>query len=78
MNKVFNESDVFVFPSYLDSWAMVVVEAMACGLPVLVSENTGAKDVVHESCGEILSVGNYHQLKEKIEYIINDKQYIAQ
>ncbi len=78
MNKVFNESDVFVFPSYLDSWAMVVVEAMACGLPVLVSENTGAKDVVLESCGEILSVGNYHQLKEKIENIINDKQYIAQ
>jgi len=77
MNKVFNDSDVFIFPSYLDSWAMVVVEAMACGLPVLVSENTGAKDAVHESCGEILPVGNYKELKEKIAYIILHKEYIT-
>jgi glycosyltransferase involved in cell wall biosynthesis len=29
MNRIFNEQDVFVFPSYLDSWAMGVIER--CG-----------------------------------------------
>ena len=29
-------ADVFVFPSLLDSWAMVVLEAMACGTPDIV------------------------------------------
>ncbi len=77
MNKVFNDSDVFVFPSYLDSWAMVVVEAMACGLPVIVSDNTGSKDTVTAACGEIIPAGNYEKLKEKIHYICLNKNDIA-
>ncbi|TAH25356.1 MAG: glycosyltransferase [Cytophagales bacterium] len=66
MNDIFNEQDVFVFPSYLDSWAMVVLEAMACGLPVVISTNTGAKDVVDHTCGAIISTGDYESLKKEI------------
>ncbi len=54
LNLLLNQSDVFVFPSYLDSWAMVVVEAMACGLPVVVSINTGASDVVRQGGGYVI------------------------
>ncbi len=35
-------ADVFVFPSLVDVWGMVVNEAMACGLPVLASKYAGA------------------------------------
>lgn len=34
--------DVFVLPSRFDGWAVVVVEAMACGLAVLGTRETGA------------------------------------
>ncbi len=50
--------DLFLFPSNIDSWAQVVIEAMACGTPILVSENTGAKDAVEQGGGEVLPVGN--------------------
>ena len=35
-------ADVFVFPSLVDVWGLVVNEAMACGLPVLASRFAGA------------------------------------
>ena len=31
---LYNRADVFVFPSVFDTFSMVILEAMACGLPV--------------------------------------------
>ncbi len=71
--KALQESDVLVMPSYLDSWAAVVVEAMACGLPVIVSDNTGAKDIVNDSNGIIISTGNKEQLKQAVLFYFNNR-----
>jgi glycosyltransferase involved in cell wall biosynthesis len=73
LNILLNQSDLFVFPSYLDSWAMVVIEAMACGLPVIVSENTGAKEAVVNNSGFIIPAGNTDILKEKINYFYTNR-----
>lgn len=42
----FQAADVFVCPSVEDGFGLVVLEAMACGLPVVVSDHTGAADLV--------------------------------
>ena len=39
---LYNSASVFVLPSLQDGFGMVVYEAAACGLPVIVSENVGA------------------------------------
>jgi len=39
-------ADVFVFPSLTDTFGLVLIEAMACGLPVAAFPVTGPKDVV--------------------------------
>jgi glycosyltransferase involved in cell wall biosynthesis len=41
LRDIYNDHDVLVLPSLGDSWGFVATEAMACGLPVIVTENCG-------------------------------------
>ena len=44
---LFHEADVFVFPSLIEGMPLVVLEAMACGVPVITARN-GADEVVRD------------------------------
>jgi glycosyltransferase involved in cell wall biosynthesis len=72
----YQRADVFVFPSYLDSWAMVVLEAMACGTPVIISENTGSRDAVEKGGGFVIPVDDANALMEKILYFYQNPEII--
>src|SRR3954471_5980553 len=47
--KVYASADVFVFPSKTDTFGLVLLEAMACGLPVAAYPVTGPLDVLGDS-----------------------------
>ena len=47
--KVYGSADVFVFPSKTDTFGLVLLEAMACGLPVAAYPVTGPVDVIGNS-----------------------------
>ena len=78
LNNYLNKADVFVLPSYLDSWGMVVTEAMACGLPVIVTNNTGAKDAVNKNCGIIIPTGDINALKDSIMFFYQNREKLEQ
>ena len=42
----YRSADVFVFPSYTDTFGIVLLEALACGLPVAAHDVIGPKDVI--------------------------------
>jgi glycosyltransferase involved in cell wall biosynthesis len=42
LRETYEQHDVFVLPSVADSFGFVALEAMACGLPAIVTENCGA------------------------------------
>lgn len=45
------QSDCLLLPSRFDSFGMVVAEAMACGTPAIVSEQTGSKAMIEQFSG---------------------------
>lgn len=48
LSQAYASADIFVFPSRLETFGLVVVEAMAAGLPVVASRVGGVTDVVQE------------------------------
>jgi glycosyltransferase involved in cell wall biosynthesis len=54
--EVYAAADVFVFPSKTDTFGLVLLEAMACGLPVAAYPVTGPLDVIGQS-----SAGALHE-----------------
>ncbi|MEI8348635.1 MAG: glycosyltransferase family 4 protein [Candidatus Omnitrophota bacterium] len=72
---LYQTADICVFPSIEDGFGLVVLEAMACGKPVIITENTGAKDVVVDGQdGFVIPAGSLEKLKEKILYFYNNRQ----
>ena len=45
-------SDFFIFPSVLESFGVVIIEAMAAGLPIIANDVPGSKDlIINEKTG---------------------------
>jgi len=53
--RYYNAADVFVFPSRTDTFGLVMLEALACGVPVAAFPVTGPLDVIGESKAGCLS-----------------------
>lgn len=68
--------DVLVLPSCNEPWGLVVNEAMAAGLPVIVSNECGSSlDLVKDNCnGFVVNAGNSIDLKDKIEFLFKKRK----
>lgn len=68
LHQWYSAADVFVLPSSDETWGVVVLEALACGCPVVVSDMVGSgPDVInHVEVGSIVPVNDINSLAEAI------------
>lgn len=55
LRLAYQRADVFVFPSNFEGFGLVMLEAMACGLPVIASDATAGPDVLDETNGWVIA-----------------------
>ena len=74
MSVAYRAADVFVLPTRSDMWGATVLEAMASGLPVVVTESAGVASVVdHGRSGFVLpSEPTVDQLGAMLDRLLGD------
>ena len=75
VEKYYAAGDIFAMPSVYDTFGMAVLEAMAAGLPVIISQTVGARDLVNDGVeGFVLGdPPNAVELSGKIDFLSNEK-----
>lgn len=68
-------SDVFVFPSHSEGLPNAVLEAMACGLPVVAYAVGGIPEIVYDgNNGFLIEKGNIERFSRTVKYLIDNKE----
>ena len=74
LRKLYSVAYICVLPSYAEAFGMALIEAMACGCPVIASNAGGMPDVVRDGVvGFLFKKGDYKDLREKLERLLNDE-----
>jgi len=75
--KYYQKASVFVLPSLGDAFGRAVLEAMSCGLPVIISDMVGAKDIVRDGKeGIIIPSRDFKAIAESIQYFYDNRKEI--
>ncbi len=70
--KYYSAADILLYPSIADNCPLVVLEAMACGLPVCAFQTGGIPELVgHKIHGYLAEYKNEKELKNGLEYLLN-------
>ncbi len=67
-----NEADIFVLPSFSEGLPLVLLEAMACGLPVVATRCGGSEEIVEKETGRLVEVADVEGLAGALEEVIQN------
>lgn len=75
----YQNAHCLVLPSRHDSFGMVVAEALAIGIPVIVSTMVGAKELIHKEGegGWIVPAGDVGALAERMQWCVQHRDILA-
>jgi starch synthase len=77
LRKQYQSADVLVFPSFFEGFGLVLLEAMACGLPVIASERTAAPDIVDANTGSVVPAGNVNAWVDALRTATRDRDRLC-
>lgn len=74
LGKIFDETDVLVAPSiWYETFGFTVLEALSYGVPVIISGNVGAKDILVQGAGIVIENIDAQKLFNTLQNITPDK-----
>lgn len=71
LSRAYASADFFVFPSTTDTFGNVVLEAMSSGLPVIVTDKMGPKEMVKDGQTGFITHDD-GEFRQKIDLLVND------
>ena len=78
LNDYYNRADIYVTCSVEEGLSMVQAQAMACGLPVICTTNTGGDEILDDGrSGFVLPIRKIDKLKEKLIYFYENRDMIS-
>lgn len=72
LREIYNISDVCAVPSRQEAFGLVALEAIACGTPVVATNQGGIPDFINESVGTLINVDSIEELAASIEEILDE------
>lgn len=70
---LYSASDIFVLPTMAESFGLVFIEAMACGLPIIGTRVGGVPDIVLEENGILVEPDDYLAVRQAIDTLAGDQ-----
>jgi len=74
----YNKSSVVVFPTLLDSFGMVILEAMACGKSVIATTHSGAPDIFTGDVGKLVPPASVEALMQALEEVYRAPEWLVE
>ena len=73
LRKIYNISDVSVVPSRKEAFGLVAIESIACGTPVIATNQGGMPDFISKDVGLLVEKENISELRNAILKILNNE-----
>ncbi|MDK0557894.1 glycosyltransferase family 4 protein [Clostridium perfringens] len=71
--------DIMIFPSLGDGFGLSVIEGMACGCPIICSENSGVADLIKDGeNGFIIPIQDIDEIINKVNWFVENREIIPQ
>lgn len=70
-----NAVDVFVLPTLAEGCCNAIIEAMACGLPIISSDLPFNHDILNETNSILIDPMNIYEIREAIQKIMDDAEF---
>jgi glycosyltransferase involved in cell wall biosynthesis len=74
--KLYSQGSVFCIPSLQEGMALVQLQAMSCGLPLICTTNTGGDDLItiNGKEGFVIPICDVEAIKQKLVFLYNNKE----
>lgn len=67
--QIYTRADIFINPSWEETFSLVTVEAMACGTPVIAMRSSAVQELVNEENGVLLDKNSVEDYMRAIRYL---------